>query len=213
MTPEKSDVRRLDRRQRKSRAALQQALLKVIATKSFDVVTVDEIAEAADVTRATFYAHYQDKAALLREAYEQLFDELALRVKGLIPLEEPIYSGAAVAEVLRHAKEHADLYRATLSGAAGSEARAAFTAALQEIVTAALAELSRRFGTAPPVPVSFVSATFSGALSSTVEAWLNRRVRGSPAEVAGMFMRTQFEGVEWALGLGAGQLSFEPLRQ
>jgi hypothetical protein len=100
-----------------------------------------------------------------------------------------------------------------LSGAAGSEARAAFTAALQEIVTEALAELSKRFGTAPPVPFSFVSATFSGALSSITEAWLNRRVRGSAAEVAEMFTRTQVEGVEWALGLRAGQLSFEPLHQ
>ncbi len=56
--------------------------------------------------------------------------------------------------------------------ATGSEARAAFTAALQEIVIEALAELSKRFGTAPPVPVSIVSATFSGPLSSIAEAWL-----------------------------------------
>lgn len=202
---------RLDRRQRKSRAALRQALLRIIAVKPFDAVTVDEIADSADVTRATFYAHYRDKAALLSEAYEQLVDELAERVQPLLSTEGPFYSQAAVSEAFRHAEEHADLYRAALSGAAGSSARTAFTTAFQEVVTESLAKSNERFDSTPRIPPDVVSTTFAGALSSTIEAWLNGRLGGSPTEIAEMFVRIQFEGVGWALGLSARQLRYKRL--
>ena len=83
----------------------------------------------------------------------------------LSTVKEPFYSGAAVAEALRHAKEHADLYHAVLSGAAGAEARAGFTAGLEEIVTELFTEMNKAARhTSAPVPVSFASATFSGAM-------------------------------------------------
>src|SRR5690349_8231068 len=68
---------RLDRRQRKSRAALQGALITLIGAKPYAEITIDDVVDTADVARATFYAHYDDKAALLAAATQRLIDEMA----------------------------------------------------------------------------------------------------------------------------------------
>src|SRR5580698_7539999 len=52
-------------RMRPTRNLLQQALLKLMQSKSFDDISVQDITEAATVNRATFYDHYTDKYALL----------------------------------------------------------------------------------------------------------------------------------------------------
>src|ERR1700685_3333249 len=66
----------LDPRIRRTRLALQQALGRLLETKEFDAISVQEIAEAAAVNRATFYDHYTDKFALLECMVGTRFGEL-----------------------------------------------------------------------------------------------------------------------------------------
>lgn len=54
----------VDRRVRRTRQALRRAALDIVRDKGFRAARVSEIAERADVNRATFYAHYADKFAL-----------------------------------------------------------------------------------------------------------------------------------------------------
>jgi len=55
----------LDPRIRRTRELLQQALGKLLEQKEFEKISVQDITDAATVNRATFYAHYPDKFALL----------------------------------------------------------------------------------------------------------------------------------------------------
>jgi len=66
----------LDPRIRRTRLLLQQALGKLLEAKEFDKITVQDIAEAATVNRATFYDHYADKFALLECMVGARFGEL-----------------------------------------------------------------------------------------------------------------------------------------
>jgi AcrR family transcriptional regulator len=66
----------VDPRIRRTRLLLQQALKNLLETKEFDKISVQEIAEAATVNRATFYDHYSDKYALLECMVGSRFDEL-----------------------------------------------------------------------------------------------------------------------------------------
>ena len=54
-----------DPRIRRTRQLLQKALATLLGTRDFDKLSVQEITDAAGVNRATFYAHYPDKFALL----------------------------------------------------------------------------------------------------------------------------------------------------
>jgi AcrR family transcriptional regulator len=55
----------LDPRIRRTRELLQHALAKLLEQKEFEKISVHDITDVATVNRATFYAHYPDKFALL----------------------------------------------------------------------------------------------------------------------------------------------------
>jgi AcrR family transcriptional regulator len=55
----------IDPRVRRTRAALREALARLLSERGFEDITLLEIAEAADLNRATIYKHYADKVALL----------------------------------------------------------------------------------------------------------------------------------------------------
>jgi AcrR family transcriptional regulator len=49
----------------RTRHLIQQAFLDLFHEKSFEEITIQEIADRATINRVTFYAHFQDKFALL----------------------------------------------------------------------------------------------------------------------------------------------------
>ena len=70
----------VDPRIRRTRLLLQESLGKLLEQKEFDKISVQDIAEAATVNRATFYDHYPDKFALLECMVAGRFaDLLAMR--------------------------------------------------------------------------------------------------------------------------------------
>jgi AcrR family transcriptional regulator len=56
---------KLDPRVKRTRGLIQQAFGGLLAEKGFASITVQDITERAEVNRATFYAHFPDKYALL----------------------------------------------------------------------------------------------------------------------------------------------------
>jgi DNA-binding transcriptional regulator YbjK len=53
-----------DRRSNRTREHLQQALFELLETHAYDAITIQQIADCADVSRATFYLHFESKDAL-----------------------------------------------------------------------------------------------------------------------------------------------------
>jgi AcrR family transcriptional regulator len=84
-----SDCEVRDPRIRRTRRLLQEALGTLMQSKSFDEISVQDIAEAATVNRATFYDHYTDKYALLDAmvagGFHQLLHERNVRYDGTCP--------------------------------------------------------------------------------------------------------------------------------
>lgn len=78
-----------DPRIRRTRQLLQQALAQLLQTREFDKLSVQEITDAAGVNRATFYAHYPDKFALLEcmvaARFHALLDERGVVFEGGCP--------------------------------------------------------------------------------------------------------------------------------
>jgi AcrR family transcriptional regulator len=56
---------RVDPRVLRTRKLIRDSLASLLAEKSFESISVQDIAERATVNRATFYAHFTDKFALL----------------------------------------------------------------------------------------------------------------------------------------------------
>src|SRR5262245_9279035 len=64
---------RIDPRVTRTRKLLLDAFLSLMAQKDFDDITVQDIAARATVNRATFYAHFVDKYALVDEMIREGF--------------------------------------------------------------------------------------------------------------------------------------------
>src|SRR5271155_3676504 len=73
-TAENTDPRVL-----RSRQMLMEALLRLLARKEFDDISIQEIADEATLNRATFYLHYPDKNALLQAMTAARFRDLIAR--------------------------------------------------------------------------------------------------------------------------------------
>ncbi len=65
-----------DRRARRTRAALQKALLALLQKRRLDSIQIKEITERADVSRPTFYLHFESKEDMLLSHIDDLFAQL-----------------------------------------------------------------------------------------------------------------------------------------
>ncbi len=64
---------KLDPRVKRTRQLLEQAFAQLIHEKEFQSISVQDIADRAEINRATFYAHFPDKYALLDYKIRQEF--------------------------------------------------------------------------------------------------------------------------------------------
>ena len=72
MLPTEQDQKE-DPRLKRTRQLLEHAFMDVLREKGFQTLTVQDITERAGVNRATFYAHFADKYALLDHSIRQGF--------------------------------------------------------------------------------------------------------------------------------------------
>ena len=82
------DEVRLDPRVKRTRQLLEDALRELLEDKDFQSITVQDIAARAGVNRATFYAHFEDKYALLNYSVR---DTLETMLESKLP-ESPVFA-------------------------------------------------------------------------------------------------------------------------
>ena len=79
MNGNQSVKKREDPRIKRTRKLINQAFFELIKEKGFQAITIQDIADRAEVNRATFYAHYEDKYQLLdryvRDGFREWLDQ------------------------------------------------------------------------------------------------------------------------------------------
>ena len=82
---------REDLRVKRTKKALSDAFMQLLAEKEFEEITINELCALAGVRRATFYKHYADKFSFLTAFIRSLrdrFDNTALRLGDPAPHKE-----------------------------------------------------------------------------------------------------------------------------
>jgi AcrR family transcriptional regulator len=111
---------RTDRRVRRTRNLLRQALQELILERGYDGITVQDILDRADVGRSTFYAHYRDKDDLLESGFEDVRAAIeAERDAGERPASTTAFLDPLL-PVFRHVDAHRQFWEA-LSRKGGAE--------------------------------------------------------------------------------------------
>ena len=88
--------------------AIKQALIKLLKSKPFEKITVQDILDETPVTRSTFYKHYHDKYEIAEKMQEEFFDSLFMIRKTVC--ENPNHSPS----LMKISQENRDLMEALL---------------------------------------------------------------------------------------------------
>ena len=109
-----------DRRVRRTKKRLRDALAALMREKDLGEITVRELTDLADVNRGTFYIHYRDLEDLRRQVGQELFEELSAVLAGF--QAERIRAGstpaglqAVLTEVFDFVAENRELFVTILS--------------------------------------------------------------------------------------------------
>jgi AcrR family transcriptional regulator len=211
--PHQPKPAKLDRRIVRTRQSLRTALMELVNEKDYEQISVEEIAERANVSRATFYLHFKDKDDLfLNQFYVmamervQTFTELPASLWMALVGASDVGKDAALplVKVFELADKNVSIYKILLRD--GSSRR--LVDGIRQITSQAFNNfLNAMFETEieklrPAVPLDLLATYFSAALLSTMGWWLEQEPRMSPEEITHLFNQLFFPGVKKAFGLG-----------
>ena len=73
-----------DKRIRRTKKLLRQALTRLMQQKDFQSITVTDVVREADINRGTFYAHYRDVYDLREKIEAEMIEDLREQISDLL---------------------------------------------------------------------------------------------------------------------------------
>ncbi|GAA0822149.1 TetR/AcrR family transcriptional regulator [Streptosporangium amethystogenes subsp. fukuiense] len=186
-----------DRRVRRTRRLIRQALVELILSKGYEAVTVTDIINRADVGRSTFYAHFTDKQEVLFSSLDELSELLRFtpgyRSETLFSFSLPIFE---------HLQEQRRLAQALLgrrgSIAVGTRGEQIMAAVVRDELLAALPGKAT-----PPASLDMMVTCVTGAFMALLRRWADGELTGTPAEMDAAFRAVVLPGLEAVLAAAA----------
>lgn len=166
-----------DRRVARTETAVIGAFEALLDQKGYASMTVQDILDAANVGRATFYAHFQGKEGVMRAFVVAVIDHVAAPAAAEAGHDFTGRGGMAVQveHALRHVLEHGHAIRALLVGGGADE----FVHALR---TAATSRLQEAAG-------DYEAHFLAGGLVETVIWWAETDFEQDPRTLAASYAK------------------------
>jgi AcrR family transcriptional regulator len=167
-----------DRRVRRTRHQLRDALVALILERGWEKVSVLDVCARADIGRSTFYTHFADKEELLLSGFDELHASLdALRLAG----QGEFRFAEALVE---HAKDHLRLYRAVVGKRSGQQVLRRFRDVVMRLVAADIERLD-----VPAEHRAAMTHYVGGGFVELLTAWLDRPSSSDHTTLAGTFRK------------------------
>jgi len=183
-------ARKTDRRVRRTRDVLGDALVKLMHEKPFEEITVQHVLDRAGVSRSTFYAHYRDKNDLFLGDVEDFFEMMA---NHLVRCGEVSNRVAPVRELFAHVAQVREFYAALVASGKIYDT--------MELGKGYLARsIEQRLSTLCPADKGLseraaLAYALAGALWSLLSWWVDHGTKASPAEMDEIYHRMVWSGV------------------
>ena len=173
-----------DRRVRRTRKLLVQALTELLQQKQANEITVRELTERADMNRGTFYLYYRDIPDMLEKIREEMFE----RLNGIIALHEnqdvAVQTKPILLELFRFIQENQELCRVMLSPNGDMSFLHQLNEVLREKCLMLVQETERD---TDDFDYRYSYVVFGCA--GMIRAWVNRNCPEKPEQMADMMNR------------------------
>jgi len=173
--------RKPDRRIRRTRRQLYHALYNLIKEMPYDAISVSKIVDKADISRATFYLHYDDKHELLTDSLDSLFSGVVDDLQHL-PLSDNLTTDiqTIALHIFQHVYDNQVLYLAL------HDNDISLFVILNQMVGIIQSHLQRALSsTIDDSPMVEQNAhQIAGAIYALVLWWLKQEMSPSPADMA-----------------------------
>ena len=173
-------MNRQDKRVRRTRKALADALIALTIEQGYEGVTIQGITDRAGVGYRTYFRHYADKEALLHDVLQNTVAELRLLIETPAAANEPGYHPIPVENgriIFEHIAANSDLYRVLLSS--GSAALEPIMAYAQREALDSLEQMPD-----PPIPPPILAQHAVATIFSLAQWWLDNEMPYPPEKMA-----------------------------
>jgi AcrR family transcriptional regulator len=179
-----------DQRVRRTRDRLGDAMMALLVEKPFDDITVQDVLDRAQVSRATFYTHYRDKNDLFLSDAEDFFEAMATALSRFGDKSERI---APVQELAAHIAEVRPFYKALVESGRMHDVIELGREHFARGIEVRLNEIPRA-RTIPPDRRSAIARGFAGSLFSLLTWWVQHGMPMPPEEMDKLFHRLVWSG-------------------
>lgn len=182
-------LKKEDRRVRRTRDRLGDALVELIVAKPFDEITVQEVLDRAGVSRSTFYTHFRDKNDLFLSDSDEFLEGLATALSRFGDRSERV---APVQELFAHIAEVRPFYNVLVESGKIQDVWELGREHFARGIKKRLEEIPR--GRAIRNQRAAIAHGLAGSLFSLLDWWVQSGMRTSPAEMDKLFHRLVWAG-------------------
>ena len=192
-----------DRRVRRTRERLQHALLELVGERGYDAITVQDIADRADVGRTTFYLHYRSNDDLLIGCHEAIISKFPVHPLSREALQSP-EAPPGMASAYRHLEDARALLYPIFQGYVKDgpvilrRIRESIAQRIETCLRAAFPEAGST------IPLDMLANCLAGAQLALIQWWLEKRRPCAAEDLAQAFHRLQRGAIREALGTKDG---------
>ena len=182
----------MDRRQRKTREAIFTAFNELLTKREYHKISVQDIIDAADIGRSTFYSHFDTKDELLKEMCTSLLDHVFsgvpnpdIKCSHDLSLLGANSSTAIITHLLAHLRDNR---RNILDILACSSDYS--NEIILQLFKQYLNDLLPKYTAIKPqegIPKVFIVNHISGSFINMVQWWVNGGLKESPEELTTYF--------------------------
>ncbi len=180
----------MDRRQQKTRTAIFEGFGRLLSSKSYSKITVQNIIDEANVGRTTFYAHFETKDQLLKELCSDLFSHVfSENLSAESTHDFSMRTGnpqAMITHILYHLLDNKQNIIGILTGESGELFLGFFKQYLNELMAPRL--LGDTGSCGKNIPYDFLVNHISSSFVGLVQWWIKNRLKKTPEELADYFM-------------------------
>ena len=172
---------------RNTKKRLRESLMKLVLRKQLGSITVKELTSDADVNRSTFYFHYQDVKALVKEMEDSFFEDFATTLSAI---DQKSHDSITI--LVKCLENHMDLCKIVL----GENGDMEFLEQMKVIIEN---KCSRIWKEAVPEmsdeDLKLLDSFLIGGAVSTLQNWVRDENRQPAEDIANVLNRLILDGI------------------